>query len=534
MKTTHLALLLAALGCASCFVINLDFSYDVKPDPTGGGSSSSGGGICTPSATQACYSGPAGTVGQGICKAGSQTCAADGASWGPCVGEVLPQVEDCATPQDENCDGLSPACTGVVEWAKRFGGSGNQTVYGVAADAAGNVVVVGQFAGTVDFGGGPLTSAGGQDIFVAKLDPNGGHLWSKRYGDAAEQFGASVAVDDGGNVVVVGYFAGAVDFGGGPLPSAGGQDIFVAKLDPGGAHLWSQRFGDASDQHGTHVAVDGSGNVVVTGSMAGSVDFGGGPLTSAGSNDVFVVKLDPGGGHVWSERFGGAGDESASGVAVDAAGDVALTGHFTAAIDFGGGPLVSAGVTDIFLAKLDAAGGHVWSKRYGDASDQTATSVAMDPSGAVVFTGTYKDADLGGGPLPGVGSIFLAKVDAAGNHLWSKKFGDLGNQGGTGVAVDFGGNVLLTGYLQGSADFGGGPLPSAGKDDIFVAKFSAGGAHVWSKRFGDTDDQQGRAVTADGSGNVILAANVRGSVDFGTGALPDGGSVDLAVARLSP
>ena len=119
------------------------------------------------------------------------------------------------------------------------------------------------------------------------------HLWSKRFGSTSFDQGYGVAVDDSGNVVVTGSFNGTVNFGGGGLNSAGSFDIFVAKFSGAdGSHLWSKRFGSTYEDEGLGVAVDGSGNVVVTGYFWGTVDFGGGELTSAGSSDdIFVVKL---------------------------------------------------------------------------------------------------------------------------------------------------------------------------------------------------------------------------------------------------
>jgi hypothetical protein len=161
-------------------------------------------------------------------------------------------------------------------------------------DASGNVLVTGYFAGTMDLGGGPLTSAGNQDLFVAKLDPSGAHVWSKHFGDTGIQQGQSIAVDASGNVLVTGHFAGTMDLGGGPLTSTvGSLDLFVAKLDPSGAHVWSKRFGDASDQVGQGIAADSAGNVLVTGFFNGAMDFGFGVITSAGGNDIFVAKLTP-------------------------------------------------------------------------------------------------------------------------------------------------------------------------------------------------------------------------------------------------
>jgi hypothetical protein len=151
---------------------------------------------------------------------------------------------------------------------------------------------MGYFNGSVDFGGGPLTSVlGSFDIFLAKFDSAGNHLWSKRFGGASNEYPTAVAVDGSGNAFLTGDIFGSVDFGGGLLTSAGGQDIFLAKFDPAGNHLWSKRFGDTVGQLGKGIAVDGSGNAFLTGAFFGSVDFGGGPLTSAGLADIFLAKF---------------------------------------------------------------------------------------------------------------------------------------------------------------------------------------------------------------------------------------------------
>ena len=244
------------------------------------------------------------------------------------------------------------AAPGDHLWSKRFGDANGQFGESVTVDGSGNVFLTGAFLGSVDFGGGPLTSAGQADIFLAKFDPAGNHLWSKRFGDATDQFPRSVAVDGSGNAFLTGYFTGSVDFGGGPLTSAGLEDIFLAKFDPAGTHLWSKRFGDANSQIGQGVAVDGLGNVFLTGYFSGSVDFGGGPLTSAVGYDIFLAKFDAAGTHLWSKRFGDATGQFGLSVAVDGSGNVFLTGRFLGSADFGGGPLTSAGGYDIFLAKF--------------------------------------------------------------------------------------------------------------------------------------------------------------------------------------
>ena len=507
---------------------------------TGGGGGAGGGvggagGACAPASSAPCYDGPAGTDGHGLCQVGSKTCNADGTSYEPCLGAVLPTPEDCATATDEDCDGLAPACKGALVWSKRFGDAdGPQVSTGVAVDGAGNVILVGYFSGSVDLGGGPLVTPGPTDVFVAKFDANGSHLWSKRFGDVSPQAPSGVAVDDAGNVVLVGSFSGSVDFGGGPLKSAGTVDVFIAKLDAGGAHLWSKSFGDVGPQFANSVAVDGAGNAVVVGHFSGSVDFGGGPLVGTGSDDAFIAKLDAGGAHLWSKRFGDGDVQKATGVAVDGAGNVVLVGSFSGSVDFGG---AFAGTSDVLVAKLDADGAHLWSKSFGDENPQRPNAVAVDGAGNIVLVGDFRGSvDFGGGPLASAGEAdsFIAKLDAGGAHLWSKSFGDKGDQIPNSVAVDGAGNVVLVGYFSGSVDFGGGPLASAGDDDAFIAKLDAGGAHLWSKRFGDGLDQLGVSVAMDSAGEALMAGFFFGTASLGGAPLVSAGGSDVFLAKFAP
>src|SRR5207237_10811483 len=129
-----------------------------------------------------------------------------------------------------------------------------------AGDGGGNVAIVGTAVGTVNFGAGPIT-ANGYTIVVAKSSPAGGHLWSRGFGDSFSNSGNAVAVDPSGNIAVTGAFSGPADFGGGPLFSSG-VDVFLAKLSPTGGHLWSRHVGAALGVPADRGAArDGSGNV---------------------------------------------------------------------------------------------------------------------------------------------------------------------------------------------------------------------------------------------------------------------------------
>ncbi|MCG8557953.1 MAG: SBBP repeat-containing protein, partial [Proteobacteria bacterium] len=371
-------------------------------------------------------------------------------------------------------------------WSKRFGGPGPDANNDLAVDAAGNVVLTGSFEGTVDFGGGILSSEGTRDIFVAKYDPAGNHLWSKRFGGSGgSASGVAIAADLTGNILLTGKFEKSVNFGGGRLLSGGGGDVFVAKLSAGGNHLWSKAFVSARAS-GWGIAADSVGNVLASGFFFGTLDLGGGRLTAAGfGQDVFVAKFGPDGTHLWSKRFGGTGNDGIRRLAIDLADNILLTGLFHHSIDFGGGYLASAGKNDIFVVKLDPGGAHLWSRRFGSALGDGGWGIAADSAGRVVLSGYFRGAvDFGGGALKSAGDAdaFVAQFALDGTHLWSQRFGAAGADNAASIAVDGMGNILLTGYFNGVVALGGTTLASADDHDGFVAKFALDGTHLWSRR----------------------------------------------------
>ncbi|HEU5179229.1 MAG TPA: PKD domain-containing protein, partial [Candidatus Polarisedimenticolia bacterium] len=441
---------------------------------------------------------------------------------------------------------VQTAASGQHLWSTRLGGStlsDSVIVNAVVADASGNVFIAGQLEGRVTVGGAALSSTGDKDIFIAKYSSSGAYQWSRSFGSTGSDIGYGIGVDSSGNVVVIGQFSGTVDFGGGGLTSAGGTDIFLAKYSSSGAHLWSKRFGGTGNEVGYGIAVAGNGDMALTGYFGyfgdATTDFGGGRLTSVGGQDIFVAKFSASGDHVWSRAMGGTGQDTGFSVGMDSGGNVVVTGYFQNAVNFGGGSLTSTGGTDIFLMKYSASGTHVWSKRFGGASDDRGTGIAVAGTGEVVVTGYFNaTADFGGGAQVSTGGsdIFLAKYSSDGAHAWSKVFGTTYGYGDVsrGVALDASGNIALTGSILGPVDFGGGPLAETGSYDIFAAKFSASGAHLWSKRFGVLYDDHGDAIAMDAGGNIIAVGDFFQGVDFGGGQLLSPGNIDGYLVKFGP
>jgi hypothetical protein len=247
----------------------------------------------------------------------------------------------------------------------------------IAVDGAGNAYVAGTYFGTVDFDPGPgvynLSSIKGtDDVFVLKLNSSGGFAWADSMGTDAPDYGRDLAVDGAGNVYLTGDWNQSYatklkvnDFDPGPgvyaLPGSSGS--FVEKLDTNGHFVWADTLGTNSTSSAWALAVDGSGNVYVTGDFSSSVDFNPGSgqyvLTSGGSTDVYVLKLDSGGDFVWAVSFSGTGSDAGRGIAVDPTGDVYVVGFFRYTVDFDPGAGTydltaagSAGNCDFFIARL--------------------------------------------------------------------------------------------------------------------------------------------------------------------------------------
>jgi hypothetical protein len=371
---------------------------------------------------------------------------------------------------------------GSLLWSRKFTGShSNQRARSVALDHQGNTVMVGDFTGTIDFGGGPMSTSG-LSIFVAKLDVDGNHIWSKHFGNTGPQlvgnYGEDVAFDAADNLIVIGSCSGSIDFGGGVQPGLGVQAMFLAKYDSAGNHIWSQRFWSTRSQSGKQVVVDGAGNMVVAGGFRGALFFDGSYWIDTPGEDMFVARVDADGSHVWVRKFGDESTQSFASMAVDAAGNLFAAGEFTGWIDFGGGVLSSPpNDVDGYVVSLDAAGAHRWSVLIGGAQQQTVRALALDPAGNVDVTGAFEGLlDMGGvvRASAGLGDVFVARLDPSGAFTWAESFGSAGADVPAGLAIDGEGNLALAGTFGDTIDFGGGPLWASSSANIYLARLGEG------------------------------------------------------------
>lgn len=365
-------------------------------------------------------------------------------------------------------------------WARGMGGMVVDLATCVTTDDAGNVYITGHFRRTVDFDPGVgvanLTAADSSDVFVLKLDSAGSFMWVRGMGGTYEDEAQSVFVDAVGNVYTTGYFYGVADFDPGVgvanLTSAGGYNAFISKLDRDGNFVWAKVLSTPGLSEGWSVEVDGAGNVFTSGYFSSVADFDPGVgvvnLAATGGENAFISKLDSGGNFVWSRVVGGRGYTWAGEMALDFAGNIYLTGLCAGTTDFDPGSGVAnlscSGSADVFVLKLDRAGSFVWARRMGGPYYATGVGVTVDAAGNVYTTGYFEGtadfdpgADVANLTSAGDHGAFISKLDPDGNFVWAKVLSGSGYSAGWGVAVDAAGNVYTAGVFLGPVDFDPGP-----------------------------------------------------------------------------
>jgi len=428
-------------------------------------------------------------------------------------------------------------------WSRRFGGAGSDMGVAVALDRNDNLYVLGQYTDAIDFGDGAVhQSAGLEDVFLVKLDSRGHPLWSRSFGGESHDYADDVDVGPDGAIYIAGSFMETIDFGGGPLRCKGVHDVFLAKLDPDGGHVWSKAYGDAQDQICLRVEADAEGGVFLAGYFRGVVKIGRRPLRSYPDKAAFVGRLDAEGAYAWSEQYGHIFDYAFPGLALAENGDLIHSGGSDPTKEFTGKKLKRAPrMMDLGLvvARYGAGGERLWRHRFGGGSDNMNTYVDLDPHGNIVVAGSYAgtlefgvDRALEAGSMS---DVFLVELDPAGEHVWSRSFGGSRYQYVAGLAVDGGGNAFLTGQFdQGALDLGGGPLETSGWGNFFVARFDDEGRHVWSRRFGGEQIQFPGDLALDSRGNPVIVGSFSGLLELGDDVHASAGYHDVFVAVLRP
>lgn len=328
-----------------------------------------------------------------------------------------------------------------------------------------------------------------------------------------------IAPDAVGNIYLAGSFYGTVNFGNTPLTSSGSYDFFLAKYTADGNLLWVQKAGGAADEDFNHIAVDASGNVYMTGPFANTVTFGTTNVTSTGETDFFLAKYTTNGALQWVQKAGGTGIDEGSSIATDGTGNVYTAGYLSSNAVFGTTHVAAGG----FIVKYTGSGTVQWA--YSN-NDLTVKGVITDGNGNVYATGSFVGTtQLGSFTLTSASNdsdVFLAKYNGSGTIQWAQRAGGTGFDRPMSLAIDNSATLYVTGIFQGTATFSPATLTSAGNDDMFLAKYNSNGTIQWAKKAGDLDNDSGRVVTVGSGNNVYVAGSFRGTATFGTTILTFG------------
>ena len=361
--------------------------------------------------------------------------------------------------------------SGDIVWIRSLS---SITAYGLASGPAG-LTMSGGITVPGDLGGGMLMPAGTYDMVVAGFaEADAAHIYSVRHGDVGEEFGFLDVTESTGAPMIYGLTGGtSYDVGLGSTVSAGGTDGFIGKYGSSNPSWVNRIYGALDDKILTSARGTGS-TVYAGGFFEGTPTWNGQQLTSAGGRDGFLTRMNTFTGVIdLTKQYGGPGRDEVAGM-IAVSGGLIMTGSFDDTIDFGGTatPLTSSAGLDMYIAKLDNNGNGIWAVRYGGAGDEREIRVAVDAAGDLYLTGSFQqDLVLGTTTLTSNGGfdVFIAKLSGSdGSPIWAKSWGATGDDADRGIVVDARGRVVIPGWSVGALD----SETTLGGTDAVVASYA--------------------------------------------------------------
>jgi hypothetical protein len=399
------------------------------------------------------------------------------------------QFEDATYTNGGNGDGVIVRYKrdGSFDWYNAIQGSGDEIIYDVATDRDGNVYVTGKFNGVTQFGDQqPITSNGGSDLYVAKLDANGQWAWIKTIGGAENDFARGVTVDSQGRVSISGQVSGDLTIDGETVATSNNQDVIIAQWSTEGVLNWYEILGGDSETYPYAIESDPDGNLYAVGQFNNTATFQDEEMTSTGYYDIYIIKMTANGSVEWTQQSKGYYSEQAYDLAVNDEGQVFITGFFSDKADFGYTQLQSRGADDSFIAKLDTDGTYLWAQSGGGTGWDYGRSVTINRRGNAVVTGDYKGlAHFGSEQLTATGGdfdtdIFMVEYSPNGEVITAQTVGDTNSNFGYSIISDQAGSLYLSGIFFNEITLGEETATGLGENDVFIGKYGAGNLDLYS------------------------------------------------------
>ncbi len=341
-------------------------------------------------------------------------------------------------------------------WSRTYGGDDDEWLYSLIQDSDGGY----SMAGLSYSAPGYL-----EDVYMVKTDAAGDTLWTRFLGGTgADRAWEHFQTADGG-YLVAGYTS---------EPGTTVSDMWLARLNAQGDSLWTRAWGGTGNEEARAMAPMPGGGCVLAGYTA---SFG------AGLADFYVVRTDSSGNTLWSQTFGGNLSESASAVVPTSDGGILVAGMTNT---------YGAGWEDVWVVKMSGDGDSLWSHTYGGPVTDEVWSMIAVSGGGYLIAGLTASFGAGGD------DVWLIRIAEDGNELWNQTFGGIGNDQGWAVTEISDGGFLITGKTN---SFG------AGAYDLWLLKSSADGDSLWSRTFGDTGNDNGNAVIQNEDGNYLVAGS---------------------------
>lgn len=388
-----------------------------------------------------------------------------------------------------------------------------------------------------------------------------GPLLPLRIGAAGSDFARAVATDAAGDAFVASYFSNTVDFdadsGNTSKIASGPYDIAVAKYASDGTFQWVYSIGGTDADVPYNIKVGADGYIYLTGYVTAGAICNGHVLPNGGGHDILLMRLTPAGTCDWAISVGGSGDDEGHDLALDANGDILVTGVFADTVDFdptgGSAVLISRGGSDGFVARYGSDGSFKNVVQFGGLNDDAGNAIALRSDGDIIVGGTFSTLATFGSSLSPVSLTSSGGYDYFIGHLaptlgleWVVRGGGAGNDIVTtgGILVNDAGNIYVAGTFTGTASVGtlSQFLASHGDADVFVTSYDPSGN--WNNlqfSFGGSGTDGVSAFAMDDAGNFYLGGTFQDAVDFDPGsgthvvnALGSDGAGDAYVVSLSP